>query len=145
MSRYLIRLLGAAPPVDDVVPDAELLRRFSAGDAAAFELLVRRHANAVWAACVRILRNDADADDAFQTTFLVLAKKAGSVRGPSAGAWLHRVAVNAALKLKAKTSPPSTRNSHGSPNATACQSCCATWKGSPAPRRRGRWGGRSGA
>lgn len=102
MSRFLIRLLGAAPPGGDLVPDAELLRRYAATrDPAAFELLVRRHANAVWAACARVLRNDADADDAFQTTFLVLAKKAAAVRGACAGAWLHRVAVNAALKLKA--------------------------------------------
>ena len=104
MSRYLIRLLGAAPPLGDVVPDAELLRRFTAGDAAAFELLVRRHAPAVWAACLRVLRNDADAHDAFQTTFLVLAKKAAAVRGACAGGWLHRVAVNASLKLRARRS-----------------------------------------
>ena len=103
MSRYLIRLLGAIPPGGDVVPDAELLRRYATTrDAAAFELLVRRHANTVWAACARVLRNEADADDAFQTTFLVLAKKASAVRGECAGAWLHRVAVHAALKLKAK-------------------------------------------
>jgi DNA-directed RNA polymerase specialized sigma24 family protein len=102
MSRLLLRLLGAVPPGGDAVSDAELLRRYAATrDAAAFELLVRRHADAVWTACVRVLRNEHDADDAFQTTFLVLARKAGSVRGSCAGGWLHRVAVNAALKLKA--------------------------------------------
>ena len=106
MSRFLIRLLGAAPPGGDLVPDVELLRRYAATrDPAAFELLVRRHANAVYAACVRVLRNDADADDAFQTTFLVLAKKATAIRGACAGAWLHRVAVNAALKLRARRTP----------------------------------------
>ena len=100
--RRLFRLLTAAAPAGDHVPDAELLRRFTATrDAAAFELLVRRHADAVWSACRRILRNDPDADDAFQTAFLVLVRKADAVRGTCVGGWLHRVAVNAALKLKA--------------------------------------------
>src|SRR3954447_21495827 len=99
---FLLRLLGAAAPPGDHVSDAELLRRFAASrDPAAFELLVRRHADAVWSAALRVLRHEADAEDAFQAAFLVLAKKAGSVRGDCAGGWLHRVAVNAALKLKA--------------------------------------------
>ena len=102
MPRRLFRILSAAThPPGDAVADAELLRRYATSrDSAAFELLVRRHADAIWNACSRVLRNDADADDAFQATFLVLAKKAGSVRGASAGAWLHRVAVNVALKLR---------------------------------------------
>ncbi len=62
-------------------PDAELLRLYAVEkDEVAFELLVRRHADTVWTACRRILRNDADAEDAFQATFLALAKKAGTVR-----------------------------------------------------------------
>jgi RNA polymerase sigma factor (sigma-70 family) len=102
MARRFFHLLSAAAPAADHVPDADLLRRFAATrDAAAFELLVRRHADAVWAAAYRVLRHHADAEDAFQAAFLVLARKAGSVRGPSAGGWLHRVTVNAALKLKA--------------------------------------------
>jgi RNA polymerase sigma factor (sigma-70 family) len=100
--RLFFRLLAAAAPPGDHVPDAELLRRFaSARDPAAFELLVRRHADAVWAAGLRVVGNRADAEDVFQTAFLVLARKAGAVRGPCAGGWLYRVAVNAALKLKA--------------------------------------------
>src|SRR3954453_3325065 len=106
MPPRLCRILGAAAPSGDVLPDAELLRRYAATrDAAAFELLVRRHADAVWTACARVLRNDADADDAFQATFLVLAKKAATVRGACAGAWLHRVAVNVAMKLRARRTP----------------------------------------
>jgi RNA polymerase sigma factor (sigma-70 family) len=100
--RYLFRLLSAVPPGGDHVPDIELLRRYAAKkDAAAFELLVRRHADAVWAACFRVLRNDADAEDAFQTAFVVLARKADAVRGSCVGGWLHRVAVNTALRLVA--------------------------------------------
>src|SRR4051812_38672720 len=107
MPRRLFRILSAAtPPPGDAVPDTELLRRYATTrDAAAFELLVRRHADAVWTACARVLRNDADADDAFQATFLVLAKKAATVRGACAGAWLHRVAVNVAMKLRARRTP----------------------------------------
>ena len=100
--RFPVRLFHAARPAADHVPDAELLSRYAHDrDSAAFELLVRRHADAVWAACARVLRNDADADDAFQAAFLVLARKAAAVRTPCVGGWLHRVAVNAALKLRA--------------------------------------------
>ena len=101
-SRFLFWLLKAARPPGDRVPDSVLLERFAASrDSAAFELLLHRHANAVWAACRRILVNDADAEDAFQATFVVLMRKADSIRKPCVGGWLHRVAVNAALKLKA--------------------------------------------
>jgi RNA polymerase sigma factor (sigma-70 family) len=80
------------------------LRRFVASnDSAAFELIARRHANAVWATCRRMLPSDADAEDAFQATFLALIRKAKSIRTPCAGGWLHRVAVNAALKLRERT------------------------------------------
>ena len=106
--RLLLRLLFAAPPTDHV-SDAELLRRFVASnDSAAFELIVRRHANAVWAACRRVLNSDADAEDAFQATFLALLRKARDIRTPSTGGWLHRVAVNAALKLRERNARTST-------------------------------------
>jgi RNA polymerase sigma factor (sigma-70 family) len=104
--RYLFRLFAAAVTPGDHVPDRELLRRFVATrDSAAFELVVRRHADAVWAAAVRIVGNEADAEDVFQATFLALLRKAGSVRETCVGGWLHRVAVNAALKAKARRTP----------------------------------------
>lgn len=103
--RFFFRLLSSAVPAGDHVPDGELLRRFARDrDTAALELLVHRHADAVWTACRCVVRCDADAEDAFQATFLVLARKAGSVRAASAGGWLHRVAVNAALKLRERSS-----------------------------------------
>src|SRR5829696_1120288 len=79
------------------VPDADLLARFrDARDEAAFELLVYRHGPLVWAACRRLLRDRHAAEDAFQATFLALARRAGSIRRTrSVPAWLHRVAVRA--------------------------------------------------
>jgi len=101
MPRHLLRFLFAAAP--DGVPDADLLRRFAATrDEAAFELLVRRHADLVWKVCRGVLRHDADAEDAFQATFLALARRADAIRTPCAAGWLQRVAVHAALKQKTK-------------------------------------------
>jgi RNA polymerase sigma factor (sigma-70 family) len=84
------------------VTDRALARRYAdEGDEAAFELLVRRHGDAVWAACRRVLRDHQAAEDAFQAAFLVLARKAGSIRTPCVAGWLYRVAVRAALRLRA--------------------------------------------
>lgn len=106
MKRSLLRLFTTPPSWPGGPSDADLIDRFAAHrDESAFELLVRRHSTAVWTACRRVLRNDADADDAFQATFLALARYAGAVRaGDTFAGWLHRVAVNASLKLRAKRS-----------------------------------------
>src|SRR5262245_52777748 len=83
--------------------DSELLEGFIArGDEAAFEALVRRHGPMVLGVCQRILRNEADAEDAFQATFLVLARKASCVRPRGmVGNWLYGVAHNTARNAKA--------------------------------------------
>jgi RNA polymerase sigma factor (sigma-70 family) len=82
--------------------DAELLRRFAAErDETAFAELVRRHGRLVWALCRNLLPSEADADDAFQATFLALARSPGSVRdGGRVGPWLHGVAYRVCLKAK---------------------------------------------
>ncbi|VTR94509.1 sigma-70 family rna polymerase sigma factor : RNA polymerase sigma factor, sigma-70 family OS=Singulisphaera acidiphila (strain ATCC BAA-1392 / DSM 18658 / VKM B-2454 / MOB10) GN=Sinac_0185 PE=4 SV=1: Sigma70_r2: Sigma70_r4_2 [Gemmata massiliana] len=88
----------------DLRTDSELLERFAGDrDTGAFESLVWRHGPMVWATCRRVLRHLCDAEDAFQATFLALTRAAGTIGTRQAVAgWLHRVATNAALKLKAQ-------------------------------------------
>ncbi len=94
-------LVGAT----DHRPDAELLDRFARyGEQAAFEAILRRHGPLVWGVCRRTLSNPADADDAFQATFLVLVQKAGRVRhGGQLGPWLYGVAVKVARRVRDKS------------------------------------------
>jgi RNA polymerase sigma factor (sigma-70 family) len=107
--QYLRKLTGA-PGVRELT-DCQLLKRFAAErDEAAFDALVQRHGPMVWGVCRRILHQESDADDAFQATFLVLARKAGSLRWPeSVGGWLHRVAHRVALKARVQAARRSER------------------------------------
>ncbi len=81
---------------------AQLLRRFAdRRDEAAFSALVAHHGPMVLATCRRILSNPADADDAFQATFLVLARKARAIEDPDRLApWLHGVARRVAVRSR---------------------------------------------
>jgi RNA polymerase sigma factor (sigma-70 family) len=85
-------------------PDARLLDRFVLhGEEAVFAILVRRHGPMVLAVARRVLRRVQDAEDVFQATFLLLARKAGSIRKREAlGGWLHGVAHRLALRAKAQ-------------------------------------------
>ncbi len=82
--------------------DKELLARYvSSGDESAFALLIQRHGPMVLGACRRILGNHHDAEDAFQATFTLLARRAGSLSRPDRLAgWLYGVAQRTALKLR---------------------------------------------
>lgn len=104
-----IRSLAARVPADPLAggpgrSDADLLTRFlNFHDERAFEALVGRHLAGVRAVCRAVLRREADADDAVQATFLVLVRRAATVRDRGAlGAWLGRVAWRAANRLRAE-------------------------------------------
>jgi RNA polymerase sigma factor (sigma-70 family) len=86
------------PPPE--VGDDDCLRRFLDGrDEAAFAELVRRHGPMVYGACRRILANGPEADDAFQASFFVFARKADTIRG-NVRSWLYGVAVRVAHKAR---------------------------------------------
>jgi len=99
---YLRTLLPGPGPEDG--SDARLLERFVAlRDAEAFAALVRRHGPLVWGVCRRGLRHEADAEDAFQATFLALARRASAIgRRDLLAGWLHGVACRTAARARAE-------------------------------------------
>src|SRR5262245_7356088 len=109
--RHLRRLAGKSP--DEEGSDARLLERFAADrDEVAFAALLQRHGPLVWGVCLRVLRHSQDAEDAFQATFLVLARKAGTIRRRgSVGGWLYEVAYHIAARAKADAARRRTHES----------------------------------
>jgi RNA polymerase sigma factor (sigma-70 family) len=95
------RLVGTQPgegPTDGQLLEGFIHRR----EEAAFAALVRRHGPMVFGVCRRVLRHEQDAEDAFQATFLVLARQAGAIgRRECVGTWLYRVAYRIARKTRA--------------------------------------------
>ncbi|MCI0461324.1 MAG: sigma-70 family RNA polymerase sigma factor [Gemmataceae bacterium] len=98
----LRRLIGQRPPAES--SDGRLLERFAATrDQEAFAELLRRHGPAVLGLCRRLLGQAADAEDAFQATFLVLARQAAAIRSrDSVAGWLFQVAYRTATRLRGR-------------------------------------------
>ena len=102
MSVATVRRVVCQLGPDHPPTDAELVAAISGEDRdAAFAELVGRYGPMVLGVCRRILIDVHDAEDAFQAAFLVLARRAGTVRPPGAvGGWLYGVAVRTARKAK---------------------------------------------
>src|SRR5262249_46040445 len=102
--------------------DRELLHRFTTRrDEAAFAALVERHGSMVLGVCRRLLRREQDAEDVFQATFLVLARKAGRLRWQgSISNWLdggaRRLALKARVKLARRSVTPGRREERTGPD-----------------------------
>lgn len=96
-----LQALCEGGPLGDL-SDGQLLDRFVARrEGADFEAIIRRHGPMVWGLCRRIIRDHHDSEDAFQATFLVLARRAASVMpGDNLGNWLHGVAYQTARKSR---------------------------------------------
>ena len=92
----------AARPGADAPGDEQLLARFAReGDEAAFAALLARHGRLVWSVCRGLLSRDADAEDAFQATFLALVRGAKSIRAKASLApWLHVTATRVCKKVR---------------------------------------------
>src|SRR5260221_10981969 len=92
------QLARQSPAQPVALTEAEAIRLAQAGNAAAFEFLYRLHGRRVYALCLRMVGNPADAEDLMQEAFLQLFRKIGTFRGESAfSTWLHRMTVNVVL------------------------------------------------
>ena len=110
------------------LPDDQLVERYLAGNdraasEAAFAALVERHGAMVLSVCQRVLRNSHDAHDAFQATFLVLVRNAGSIRRrESIAGWLFGIARRVAARARLKRLDDNARSNasmiHGRTRAT---------------------------
>jgi RNA polymerase sigma factor (sigma-70 family) len=96
-----VRRMAAGEGLADTT-DGQLLERFRARrEEAAFAALLHRHGPMVLAVARRVLRQEQDAEDVFQATFLLLARKAGSIhKRESVGSWLHGVAYRLAAEAR---------------------------------------------
>jgi RNA polymerase sigma-70 factor (ECF subfamily) len=95
-------------PAQPVVwTEADAIREAQSGNAAAFEYLYQLHGRRVYALCLRMVSNPADAEDLMQEAFLQLYRKIATFRGESAfSTWLHRMTVNVVLMRLRKKSLP---------------------------------------
>ena len=114
--------LARTRPTEPVAwTEAEAIRRAQEGDSAAFEFLYQLHGRRVYALCLRMVGNPADAEDLMQEAFLQLFRKIGTFRGESAfSTWLHRMTVNVVLmRLRKKSLPTDSLEETLEPDAEA--------------------------
>src|SRR5688500_14769432 len=130
ISTLLRRVARLAARPGAATGDAVLLDRFARGGGpAAFAELVTRHGPAGWGLCRRLLRTEADAEDVFQATFLVLARDAGRVRkAASVGSFLYGVAFRLGRKARARLGrPPPDPAGIAPPAAPLDPAAAVTW------------------
>jgi RNA polymerase sigma factor (sigma-70 family) len=112
---------AAVLPERTRMTDGQLLDSFlSEADETAFEVLMRRHGPMVLGVCRRVLADPHDADDAFQVTFLVLVRKAATIRRRELlGSWLYGTAYRAALEARTARRRSRERQVHAMPEPVA--------------------------
>ncbi|HJZ55043.1 MAG TPA: sigma-70 family RNA polymerase sigma factor [Gemmataceae bacterium] len=109
--------------------DGQLLRRFAANrDEGAFAALLRRHGGLVYGVCRNILHHEHDAEDAFQGTFLVLARRAGAIREEAVGSWLYRVAYRVAMKARSAADRRRRRETQAARPPEERPACELAWR-----------------
>jgi RNA polymerase sigma factor (sigma-70 family) len=104
LSATVSRVRAVAAPA----PDAALVSAFAGGDPEAFAEIVRRHGAMVLGVCRKITRHAHDAEDAAQAAFLVLARRAGTIRAAGLASWLFGVAVNTSREVRRRSSRHAT-------------------------------------
>lgn len=111
------------------LPDGELLTRYVIDrDESAFTALVGRHGRVVWAVCRQSLPNECDAEDAFQATFLALARNATTVRSSLPG-WLHGTAVKICAQARRTAGRRKARESHAAVSEANRPVADSAWDG----------------
>src|SRR5579871_582129 len=110
--------------------DRQLLEQFLIQrEEAAFVALLQRHGPMVLQVCRRVQGNDHDAEDVLQATFLLLARKAGSIRKPeSLASWLHGVAQRLAMKARSQESRRQAIERRAADMRSTGQVSDATWR-----------------
>jgi RNA polymerase sigma-70 factor (ECF subfamily) len=111
-------------PPSDKENETDIIQRAAEGDPAAFECLYRSHSKRVYAICLRMLGNTADAEDLTQEAFLLLFRKIKTFRGESAfSTWLHRLVINTVLMhLRKRSLPVLSMETDPSPDGETTQS-----------------------